>query len=35
MFTALFMTRFYFNGWLQNPKKQNPFDGKLDQKYKL
>ena len=20
MFTALFMTRFYFNGWLQNPK---------------
>ncbi len=22
MFTALFMTRFYFNGWVQNPKNQ-------------
>lgn len=23
MFTALFMTRFYFNGWLQNPKNKS------------
>lgn len=23
MFTALFMTRFYFNGWLKNPKNTN------------